>query len=86
MTMYDKPHITKRLVSTLIFCLLRYNGVSYKKTKETLDSIGCNDIRTASNWTNMLIYNDDPFLLLEEKRKCTTDDFMKHSLKSKQKQ
>ena len=75
MTICDKPHIAKRLVSTLVFCLLRFNGVTYNGTKETLDSIGCNDIRTATHWTNMLIYNDDPFLLLEEKRKYTTDDF-----------
>ena len=44
----EKPHIAKRLISTLIFCLLQMNKIKYKTTKEILHSIGCNDIATTS--------------------------------------
>ncbi len=46
----EKPHIAKRLISTLVFGILRMNGISFKKTKDVLESIGCCDITTASKW------------------------------------
>ncbi len=75
MSMYSIQHIAKRLISTFIFCLLRFHKNSYKQTQDLLSGIGCNDIRTATHWTNLLLNNRDPFVLLEEKRKNTTDDF-----------
>jgi len=49
----EKPHIAKRLISTFAFIILRMNDTSYNKTKEILDSIGCCVITTASKWANV---------------------------------
>jgi hypothetical protein len=75
MSVSIKPHITKRLLSALTFCILRTNKISYKSTKILLESFGLNDIRTATNWINILIESDDPLVMLEENRTNTTDDF-----------
>jgi hypothetical protein len=40
-----------------------------------LESFGLNDIRTATNWINILIESDDPRAMLQENRTSTTDDF-----------
>ena len=71
----EKPHIAKRLISTLIFCLLQMNKIKYKTTKEILHSIGCNDITTTSKWANILRNSDNPLILLEENRNYKADDF-----------
>ena len=71
----EKPHIAKRLISTFTFGILRINGISYNKTKEILESIGCCEITTASKWANVLRNSDDPLTLLEENRKYKGDDF-----------
>ena len=71
----EKPHIAKRLISTFAYCILQFNKIQYKKTKEILESIGCCDINTASKWANILRNSDNPLVLLEEHRKYTADDF-----------
>ena len=67
-----KPHIGKRLVSTLIFFLLQMIKIKYKKTQ--LQSMGCNDITTASKWANVLGNSDNPLMLLDENRNYKADD------------
>jgi hypothetical protein len=75
MSVSSKPHITKRLISALTFCILRTNKISYKSTKTLLESFGLNDIRTSTNWINILIESDDPLAMLQENRTNTSDDF-----------
>ena len=50
------------------------NKIKYKKTQEILQSMGCNDITTASKWANVLRNSDNPLMLLDENRNYKADD------------
>ena len=57
-----------RIFSTIMYLVLRFYNIDYKTTSECMNTIGCTSIYTADTWASAVIDEDDPCIILRDKR------------------